>query len=106
MSSRTIDHSGRDEMRPKKPNQEELEILHLRMRWLMTNGDEMPIGIQALPLGLIRVAVERTEAGEQVFVPTTPVVVTGDDTTKTETESTNEDCARSANSHQGSGRRG
>jgi len=45
----------------------------LQARWLRKTGDAMPLAIERLPIGRVLIAVERTEAGEIVFVPGVPV---------------------------------
>lgn len=45
------------------------ELKSLLARWQAQTGEAMPIAIQRLSLDKIRTAVERTEAGEIVFVP-------------------------------------
>ena len=45
------------------------ELKTLLFRWWNKTGEPMPIAIQRLSIDKIRTAVERTEAGEIVFVP-------------------------------------
>jgi len=41
----------------------------LQHRWYNKTGEPMPDAIASLPIGRVLMAVERTEAGEIVFVP-------------------------------------
>jgi hypothetical protein len=45
----------------------------LQHRWTKSTGDTMPESIARLPLDRIRRAVELTEAGQHVFVPSAAV---------------------------------
>ena len=48
-----------------------LEKLH--HRWYAKTGEQMPLAIARLAISTVLDAVERTEAGETVFVPGVPV---------------------------------
>lgn len=49
------------------------ELKRLQKRWLAKTGADMPYEIACLPARQVRAAVEKTEAGETVFVPRSPV---------------------------------
>ena len=51
----------------------------LQARWLKKTGEQMPLAIARLAISTVLDAVERTEAGEIVFVPGVPVTRVVDD---------------------------
>jgi hypothetical protein len=54
------------------------EIQQLHLRWHKKTGEDMPLNIASLPIDRIRRAVELTEKGITVAVPSGAVPMTAD----------------------------